>query len=334
MKAMNMHDNFELGTLDPVNLLKILKNAKYTQSQIGEMLGCSQGHVCNVKKGKASFSEEQIRILRQEALDLRVNQKNVVQLYPVVEEIQETDEEMSQRIEQIFDDMESFVELIGQRQIKALLIDGAPGVGKSYTVESVLNNMDVDYTSVKGTGTTPSLYQKLYENRDGILVIDDCDTMFNNEESLNILKAALDTIDGPRMIHYEKKAPWLAKEDIPSSFEFNGSVIVISNLHLDEIGNGNAKIANHVKALLSRSLHINMEMKTRREILCRIEMIADSVLEDVSAKKKRDILNFFRNNMENFKEFSLRELVKLKDLACSPMWERLAARSFLRSKNK
>jgi len=341
--AMNVPKNLDLSTLDAVNLLAMCKRAKIGQKQVGNLLGVSQATVCNVKHERAEFTPQQLQTLRQFVVELRVNHPTsaasalkVVDETFVMPEVKqappETHEEMSERINQIFTDLTGLVAAVGTQALNALLIDGGAGVGKSHTVTTVLNSLGIEYTLVKGTGSAPFLYRKLFQNRESVLVLDDADDFIRDETCLNLLKAALDTTDGPRIISYGKLAPWMEAEDIPDSFEFVGSVIVISNLQLDIIAQGKGKLAPHIEALLSRSLHCAMEMNTREEVLCRIEMIADDVLEGLSSAKKKQVLNFFVDNMMDFKQFSIRELVKLQKIVNLPNWEALARRGLLKSK--
>lgn len=340
--AMNV-SNSDLSTLDVESLLAICKQAKMSQAVIGDRIGVSQATVCNVKKGRATLKPDSLQKLRQLAVQLRLHSHSAPPALQVVNddmyeyeeepEVEpETPEEMRERIERVFADMEGLVEAVGNQVVKALLIDGAAGVGKSHTVETTLNSLGHEYYLIKGTGKAPYLYKTLFENQDSVLVLDDADDFLRDETCLNILKAALDTTAGERVVSYGKMAAWMEKEDIPSSFVFTGSVIVISNLQLDVMANGTTKLAPHIKALCSRALHCAMEMNTREEVLCRIDMIADDVLGDsISQTKKKLILKFFRDNMDDFKQFSLRELVKLRALAAVPNWENLARRGLLKS---
>lgn len=339
--AMNTPQNLDLSTLDAVNLLAMCKQARISQKKVGDLLGCSQAKVCMVKNGRSEFNPQQLQSLRQFVVEMRLQHNSAMNALQVVDETfvipeveqvkPETHEEMSVRIEQVFEDMKGLVTAVGTQVLNSLLIDGAAGVGKSHTVITTLDSLNIDYTLIKGTGRAPFLYQQLFKNNNGVLVLDDADDFIRDETCLNLLKAALDSTNGPRMISYGKMAPWMEAMDIPNSFEYTGSVIVISNLQLDVIARGKGKLSPHIEALLSRSLHCAMEMNTKKEILCRIEMIADDVLADLTSSKKEQILNFFRNNMNDFKQFSLRELVKLQQLAKLPNWEPLARRGLLMS---
>ena len=93
-----------------------------------------------------------------------------------------------------------------------LCLVGPPGVGKSHGVEKVLGKHDLiatlgerapKYEVVKGAMSAIGLYCKLfkYADKDNVIVFDDCDSVLQDELSLNILKAALDS-KKTRRIHW------------------------------------------------------------------------------------------------------------------------------------
>ena len=81
-----------------------------------------------------------------------------------------------------------------------MIVSGPPGVGKSHGVEEVLDRYattGVDgraktHEVIKGATSAIGLYCKLYKNADKgkVVVFDDCDSIFNDELSLNILKGS------------------------------------------------------------------------------------------------------------------------------------------------
>jgi len=164
----------------------------------------------------------------------------------------ETDEEIMERIGARFDILEDMTRAVKKGDVKSMIVTGPPGVGKSYGVEKVLSKHDVfatvaqdeklkKYEVVKGAMSAIGLYSKLYEFSDKkcILVFDDCDSVLQDELSLNILKAALDS-GKKRMIHWNTDSRLLRSEGVPNSFEFKGGAIFITNIKVDFIST-NAK---------------------------------------------------------------------------------------------
>jgi hypothetical protein len=91
--------------------------------------------------------------------------------------------------------------------IKSLLITGAPSSGKTFTVMQTINNdlglkEGVDYVVKKGRITTVGMYRTLIEQIDGLVIFDDCDSVVDDKNAINMLKGALDT-DPIREISYD-----------------------------------------------------------------------------------------------------------------------------------
>lgn len=115
----------------------------------------------------------------------------------------ETEEEAIERIRNTFSELKTIVEMVAENEIRGLIISGPPGVGKSWDVTDALevysthdklrgiSNVEV----VSGMTTPLSMYMKLHEFKDPgqVIVFDDCDSVLYDEDSLNILKAALDS---------------------------------------------------------------------------------------------------------------------------------------------
>ena len=115
----------------------------------------------------------------------------------------ETDEAILKRLADRFEILEDMTRAVKKGDVKAMIVTGPPGVGKSFGVEKVLSKHDVfanvaqdgklkKYEVVKGAMSAIGLYKKLFEFSDKkcILVFDDCDSVLMDDLSLNILKAA------------------------------------------------------------------------------------------------------------------------------------------------
>ena len=152
----------------------------------------------------------------------------------------ETDQQVMDRIATRFDILHDMTKAVIAGDVRAMIVTGPPGVGKSYGVEKELDKasmMDsiagrpIKYEVVKGAMTALGLYAKLYEHADAnhVLVFDDCDSVLMDELSLNILKAALDS-GKKRVLHWNADSSKLRTEGIPNKFEFKGGVIFITNV--------------------------------------------------------------------------------------------------------
>jgi len=121
--------------------------------------------------------------------------------------------------------------------MNGLLVLGDAGVGKSHYVKEALRTAgvqkNVEYIK-GGTITAASLYVKLYLNRDPhrILVFDDVD-LIGHPERNKIVPLILGAVEEGKNRDVEwstaKKNALMQEFDVPSTFEFNGNIILITN---------------------------------------------------------------------------------------------------------
>lgn len=218
------------------------------------------------------------------------------------------------------------------QNIRAMVVTGAPGVGKTYTVEQILEKSNVPHEIVRGSLSAIHLYMLAYKYRKpgNVIVLDDADSIFNDEDALNILKALCDT-SSSRKVSYMKEAPQLKEEDVPQSFEFNGAMIFISNLDFQTfVDEGKNKYAQHFEALMSRSLYLDLRLHNRDELGVWVNHIAHAGKifdrEDVPQNLRAPILSFLSTHRHNLRELSIRTLMKLCGLAKDnpARWESIA----------
>ena len=250
----------------------------------------------------------------------------------------ESDEEIIDRMRDRFDMLDNMTKAAKKGDIRAMIVSGPPGVGKSFGVEKVLGKNDIladiggdkykKYEIVKGAMSAIGLYCKLFEfaNRDNVIVFDDCDSIFSDELSLNILKAALDS-KKTRTIHWNTDSYKLRNEGVPSQFDFMGSAIFITNVKFDNVRS--KKLRDHLAALESRCHYIDLTIDTDREKMLRIEQIVgDGMLKDYGfdEAQERDVVDFVDTNKDRLRELSLRTVVKVADLvkAFPQDWEKMA----------
>ena len=111
----------------------------------------------------------------------------------------ETDEQIISRIEERFEILDEMTRATVNGDVRAMIVTGPPGVGKSFGVERELEKSGLlddlagrprKYEVVKGAMTPIGLYCKLYEysDKNNVLVFDDCDSVLMDDLSLNILR--------------------------------------------------------------------------------------------------------------------------------------------------
>jgi hypothetical protein len=250
----------------------------------------------------------------------------------------ETEEEAITRIRERFEILDEMTKAATNGDIRAMIVSGPPGVGKSFGVEQVIekaclfdqiagNRLRAEV--VKGSATALGLYSTLYKYSDEncVLVFDDCDSILLDDVSLNLLKGALDS-GKKRKISWLADSNLLRREGIPDSFNFNGSVIFITNLKFDSMKS--QKLKDHLDALQSRCHYLDLTLDTMRDKILRIKQIAkDGALfqdYDFDPVTQDDIVNFMDTNKLRLREMSLRMALKIADLRKSfPMnWKRMA----------
>jgi hypothetical protein len=237
----------------------------------------------------------------------------------------ETDEEIIERTRLRFEILKDMTKAVKQGDVRAMIVTGPPGVGKSFGVEEVLSKDDLfnmmgqrkpKYEIVKGAMSAIGLYKKLYEFSDSknILVFDDCDSILLDDIALNILKAALDS-SKKRTISWNTDSRLLRSEGIPDRFEFKGGAIFITNLKFENVRS--KKLQEHLAALESRCHYIDLRMDTDREKVLRIKQIVkDGMLDSYELPEgaSDEIVGFIDGSRAKMRELSLRTVLKVADL--------------------
>jgi len=238
----------------------------------------------------------------------------------------ETDEEILERLGERFEILTEMTKAVKSGDVRAMIVSGPPGVGKSFGVEAVLEKHGLldtlaerkpKYEIVKGAMSALGLYAKLYEfsGEKNVIVFDDCDSVLMDELSLNILKGALDS-SKKRMIAWNTDSRLLRSEGIPDRFEFKGAAIFITNIKFEHVRS--KKLRDHLDALESRCHYIDLQMDTNREKILRIrQVVKDSGMldhlefEDI---QKDEVVDFIVTNQDKLRELSLRMVLKIADL--------------------
>jgi hypothetical protein len=228
-------------------------------------------------------------------------------------------------INERFDFLTDFVNMVADRTSPSLLVTGEGGLGKTYTVNKALKDAGLQnasemigygsddvlmehqsrrvYSVVKGYSTAKGLYRTLYENRNRVLVLDDVDNVLRDPVALNLLKGALDSYD-KRIISWNAESS--GDDDLPRSFEFRGGIIFISNLPIFKID----------QAIRSRAICVDLTMNTMQKIERMSAIIkTEEFLPDYEMDVKEAALEFLSEMCDDAKELSLRTLISVTKVA-------------------
>jgi hypothetical protein len=314
----------------------------------GFQTGAKGGYVTVKSNGYFGPEFDVVRVRVDNISDIEytnsMTQNNTVHFEkPVV--TAETEDEAMNRIRERFDILHEMSKACVSGDIRAMIVSGPPGVGKSFGVEQEIEKATmfdklagkrIRAEVVKGSATPIGLYQTLYKYSDTncVVVFDDCDSILLDDVSLNLLKGALDS-GKKRKISWLSESSTLRREGIPDSFEFKGSVIFITNLKFD--GMKSQKLRDHLDALQSRCHYLDLTLDTMRDKILRIKQIAkDGVLfadYDFEECVQDDIISFMNTNQTRLREMSLRMALKIADLRKSfpGNWKRMAETTCMKS---
>lgn len=228
-------------------------------------------------------------------------------------------------INQRFGFVTQLVTMIAQRLATSAIITGPGGLGKSHTVRVALEraglkdasdletlSTDKSFTVIKGYSTAKGLYREMYNNKNSVIVFDDCDSILKDPVALNLLKGALDSND-KRVIGWNAE---MKDEDLPTSFRFEGRIIFISNL----------KRENMDQALRTRAYCVDLSMTTEQKLERMAVMISeDDFMPRFDQKHKEDSLNLIKEMGDRATEISLRTLQSVTRIRASGgNWRSLA----------
>lgn len=293
------------------------RSGKWMATFAGKILAASPNKdyvISNIRNGRCTKAN-QLGV----AEVLEVGQTAVNQMTGATEKVERFG------INERFDFLTDFVNMVADRTSPSLLVTGEGGLGKTFTVNKALKDAGLQNTSdlvgygsddvllehqsrriysvVKGYSTAKGLYRTLYENRNRVLVLDDVDNVLRDPVALNLLKGALDSYD-KRIISWNAESS--SDEDLPRSFEFRGGVIFISNLPIFKID----------QAIRSRAICVDLTMNTAQKIERMSAIIkTEEFLPEYDDEVKESALRFLNEMKDHAKELSLRTLISVTKVA-------------------
>ena len=212
--------------------------------------------------------------------------------------------------ETIFLDLRRYTKMVIKGVQSSLLITGSPGVGKSFVVNDEIKKAGLekgkDWVKVKGKTTTAALYISLFKNNGKLIIYDDCDSVFKNDDAINMLKGALDSQQDERDISWESAKELKDPESgqvMPKVFNFNGRVIFISNKAQKSIDT----------AIKSRAFVVEVALSPK-DMITYVEGLLPNVEKQESMALKRSAMNTIKSVAQTNKRVQLNVRTLLKAL--------------------
>jgi hypothetical protein len=211
--------------------------------------------------------------------------------------------------------------------INGMIVSGDAGTGKTYNVKKALRDTghqrNTEY--IKGAKiTAASLYVKLYLNRHKhrIVILDDCDLIHNNEKNLIIpmLLGAAD-LGQNRDVGWEttKKNPLMEEHNVPHNFQFEGSIIWITNDRKQDIAKS---IKQWKNAILSRFNFAECNFTDEQKFMYTMHLVENIGMlgvncEDFAGGYPSNIIeeaaDYMASNYRNLVEVTPRIAIKIAD---------------------
>jgi hypothetical protein len=225
----------------------------------------------------------------------------------------------------VFTDLTDLVRMVSNNIQPSLLVTGMAGIGKTYTVTQVLERAlgpeGQSWVHIKGKLSPLGMYRAFFVNRGKLIVFDDADSVFQNQDTINMLKAALDsydrrtiswfspmTVDVSRLGEEEindlynkieemlETDPANTKIKYPNRFDFTGQVIFISNLPASKVDS----------AVKSRSLTIDITLK-RDDVVKHLHSILPNIGGDAPLEQKMEVLYHLKDHYKG--ELNIRSFI-------------------------
>lgn len=206
----------------------------------------------------------------------------------------------------MFTNLKNLTRMVGKGLQPSLVVTGMAGMGKTHIVKETLAEMGMresfEFVHFKGRATAAGLYITLYENSDKIVVLDDCDSVFKDDDAVNILKGALDSYDTRRISYItSRELKDSYQNPVPRQFEFTGRIIFISNLEQHKID----------EAIKSRSFVQDISMSVP-QVFQRMEQLLHKIEPSIKKENKAMALEIMKKLHEKYNgvEVNIRSLIK------------------------
>jgi len=267
------------------SIVRITSGSYRNESIKGEVFTLVKGYQLGSKGGFVTVKNEGQFPGRPDQVRVNVDSQSMIEFVSGRDEVKmethkETETEAMDRIATRFAVLDEMSKACISGDIRAMIVTGPAGIGKSHGVNMQMEKASmfdrlaskkVRFEVVKGAMSGIGLFAKLYKFSDAknVLVFDDCD-IWEDQDAINVLKGALDS-GKTRRISWNKDSRNLRDEGIPNTFNFNGSIIFITNKSFD--ANKAGKMQPHLDALQSRCHFLDLTVDSERDKMLRIKQV-------------------------------------------------------------
>ncbi|MCX6746871.1 MAG: hypothetical protein NTU63_01920 [Candidatus Pacearchaeota archaeon] len=198
---------------------------------------------------------------------------------------------------QTYNELRFYLNMFKNGNADLLIIESKAGLAKSRLIGEIMQEKECLMIFAH---TTPlRLYMEAYLHKDLPIVIDDVDSLLQDNNNLSLLKMLCNT-DEFKEISWFSTSPILENNNIPSKYETKSRVAIICN-RFDEL-------TEKISALRDRGIFIQFQ-PTNEEILAKMREIIPEIHQDISIEEKTQVYSIIEK-YANVCEVSLRTLVK------------------------
>lgn len=299
---------------------------------------------CTLGKASKKLKDPRLRPGRIERKDEDEPQIETFDIN-AAEDSKETDEEARERIMLRYNTMKRLAPKVIQNRLRSLIVSGPPGLSKSWTIKKAVDEsgrlrhdgmldvggggpMEVDgmrtngwYDWISGGCSEVGLYRALWNMRNGgVLIFDDCDGIFRDEDSINLLKIATDTTK-ERLVSWRKNATWLDDYGIDRTFDFRGTIIFLTNIDFEKTIATEQKMTVHYKAFIDRAAYLCLTVRSARDFMIVLDEFAANPKNgflrqapyNLNDREIKQMFDFIKEHQRDFYNLSLRLVGQLAE---------------------
>jgi len=196
-----------------------------------------------------------------------------------------------------YKELEFYVQMFKNRNADLLILESSGGLGKTQLVEELMK--ETEYTKIVAHVTPLRLYTYCYENRDKPIVLDDVDSLLQDDNNIALLKMLCETSD-TKEICWFSTTDILDKQGIPERYETKSRVIIICNNFKE--------LSDKISAIKDRGWHLEFK-PTDEEILNKMAEIKNKVYPEMPMVEKDEVYTLIKKYAK-FCDITLRTFIK------------------------